>query len=221
MAITIKKLYVKYSNFTLDVSDLKIKHGINLLIGPNGAGKTTLMESMVGLRVPEIHEIFYRDEKLKIPLTVKFKEKLAFFPSLPPIYKHKTIKYHKKLWNILYPDFDEDRYKDLMELFNLTKKKKTIELSSGERRMFFFSLLLAYSPQIFILDEPFAFLDPIQSKKMLGELISYVRENKNAIIFISSHLIDWLQKYEFYTFIIRDGKIIKDGTVEEKYETFF
>ncbi len=221
MKIEVEKLLVTYRDFKLEIEDLSIPCGITLLIGPNGAGKTTFMESMFGLRRADVHSISIDGEKLKFPLDIKIKEKLGFMPSIPLIHKRKSINYHKKLWSILYPDFSEGRFYEILKRFKLERKKRAVELSSGERRMFFFTLQISFSPEIFILDEPFAFLDINQARRMLEITMEYAKENPDATILISSHLIKYLKEYNFYTLIIRDGKIIREGIIEEDYENFF
>lgn len=221
MQINIEYLKIGYEKFSLSIEHIKIPEGITLLIGPNGAGKTTFLESLLGLRVPDVHKVKVGNYKLNIPLSNSFKESLGFMPSIPMLFKIKSLNYHKKLWKLLYPDFDENTYQQLLEKFSLTRYRKTKELSAGQRRMFMFCLQLSYNPDIFILDEPFAFLDIKQSKVMLEELMNYSKKFPEKVILISSHLINWLQQFKFNTLIINKGKIIKQGIIEEDYETFF
>lgn len=212
---------VEYEGFKLDIRDICFDRGITLLIGPNGAGKTTMLESLIGLRKQVQAKVLWRDEPWTFPLQVAVKEQLAFMPDSPFLYKRKTIEFHRRLWNILYPRFDNLAFQKYLSFFQLTSKKKALQLSAGQRRLFYLSLCLAYSPQLLILDEPFAFLDPRQSERVFSMLEEYCTQNEEVVVIISSHLIHWLQKFNLNTIVLDNGSVVAQGQLEKSYDSYF
>ncbi len=217
--LTVKKLKVEYENFTLHIENMKLQSGVNLLIGPNGAGKTTFLEAIILLRNASEFDVSVKEQKIGKKLDCGFKEKLAFMPSTPFLYKRKTIDYHKRLWEILYPTFKEEIYYECIECFGLRPKKRIFQLSSGQRRLATLSLLISYNPSLIILDEPFAFLDITQSKNVIKLLTKHL-DATNSCILISSHLINWLEQYKFFSVVLKNGKVIDKGFLDN-YEQYF
>jgi len=219
--LMIRSHVVEYEGFRLDVKDTCLGRGITLLIGPNGAGKTTMLESLVGVRKQVQTEVLWREEPWTFPLKVAAKEQLAFMPDSPFLYKRKTIEFHRKLWEAFYPGFNSQTFQEYLVFFKLTSKKKVLQLSAGQRRLFYLSLCLAYSPQLLIVDEPFAFLDPLQSKRVFSLLEDYCTRNKEVVVIISSHLIHWLQKFNLNTIVLDNGSVVAQGHLKKTYDSYF
>lgn len=217
----VRSQVVEYQDFRLDVKDVCFGRGITLLIGPNGAGKTTMLESLVGIRKQAQTEVLWRGEPWTFPLQVAIKEQLAFMPDSPFLYKRKTIEFHRKLWDTFYPGFNSQTFQEYLVFFKLISKKKALQLSAGQRRLFYLSLCLAYSPQLIILDEPFAFLDPLQSERVFSLLEDYCTQNKEVVVIISSHLIHWLQKFSLSTIVLDNGSVVAQGHLTKSYDSYF
>ena len=217
--IEIKNITKKYGskkavdNVSFDVND----GDIFAFIGHNGAGKTTLIKSMVGIHDFDSGDILIDGMSIKNN-PVECKKLMAFVPDNPETYEHmKAIDYVNFICDMYDVDTKtrEKNIKKYAKLFEMEDKlNDTIDsYSHGMKQKIVLISALAHNPKYLIMDEPFVGLDPkavFDMKEVLNEM---VKEKK--IVFYSTHILDVAEKLCSRVAIIKEGKLIKSGSMKE------
>ena len=217
--IEIKNVTKKYGNKkAVDNVSFKVEDGdIFAFIGHNGAGKTTLIKSIVGIHDFDEGDILIDGLSIKKD-PVECKKLMAFVPDNPETYEHmKAIDYINFICD-MYDIDTETRTKNIKKyakLFEMEDKlNDTIDsYSHGMKQKIVLISALSHNPRILIMDEPFVGLDPkavFDIKELLNEL---VKEGK--IVFYSTHILDVAEKLCSRVAIIKNGKLIKTGSMKE------
>ena len=217
--IEIKNVVKKYGNkLALDNVSFEVNDGdIFAFIGHNGAGKTTLIKSIVGIHDFDDGDILINGMSIK-ENPVECKKLMAFVPDNPETYEHmKAIDYINFICDMYEVDTEtrKQNIKKYAKLFNMEDKlNDTIDsYSHGMKQKIVLISALAHNPKILIMDEPFVGLDPkavFDIKEVLNEMI---KEKK--IVFYSTHILDVAEKLCSRVAIIKDGKLIKSGSMKE------
>ena len=217
--IEIKNVTKKYgSKKALDNVSFNINDGdIFAFIGHNGAGKTTLIKSIVGIHDFDEGDILINGMSIK-DNPVDCKKLMAFVPDNPETYEHmKAIEYINFICDMyeIPVEVREKNIKKYAKIFEMENKlNDTIDsFSHGMKQKIVLISALAHDPKILIMDEPFVGLDPkavFDIKEILNEM---VKENK--IIFYSTHILDVAEKLCSRVAIIKNGKLIKCGSMNE------
>ena len=217
--IEIKNVTKKYGekkavdNISFNVND----GDIFAFIGHNGAGKTTLIKSIVGIHDFDEGDILIDGMSIK-DRPVECKKLMAFVPDNPETYEHmRAIDYINFICD-MYDIDTETRKKNIKKyakLFEMEDKlNDTIDsYSHGMKQKIVLISALAHDPKILIMDEPFVGLDPkavFDIKEILNEM---VKEKK--IVFYSTHILDVAEKLCSRVAIIKNGKLIKSGSMKE------
>ena len=217
--IEIKNVTKKYGKKTaVDNVSFTVNDGdIFAFIGHNGAGKTTLIKAMVGIHDFDDGDILIDNMSIK-EKPVECKKLMAYVPDNPETYEHmKAIDYINFICD-MYDVDTETRVKNIKKyakLFDMEDKlNDTIDsYSHGMKQKIVLISALAHDPKILIMDEPFVGLDPkavFDIKKVLNEM---VKEGK--IVFYSTHILDVAEKICSRVAIIKDGKLVKSGSMKE------
>ncbi|MBQ6494631.1 MAG: ABC transporter ATP-binding protein [Bacilli bacterium] len=217
--IEIKNVTKKYGNKkALDNVSFTVEDGdIFAFIGHNGAGKTTLIKSIVGIHDFDEGDILINGISIKNE-PVECKKLMAYVPDNPETYEHmKAIDYINFICDMYEIDTNEreKNIKKYAKIFNMEDKlNDTIDsYSHGMKQKIVLISALAHNPKILIMDEPFVGLDPkavYDIKEILNEM---VKENK--IVFYSTHILDVAEKLCSRVAIIKNGKLIKSGSMKE------
>ncbi len=217
--IEIKNVTKKYGNkLAVDKANFTVNDGdIFAFIGHNGAGKTTLIKSIVGIHDFDEGDILIDGMSIKTH-PVECKKKMAYVPDNPETYEHmKAIDYINFICDMYDIDTEtrEKNIKKYAKIFEMEDKLgDTIDsYSHGMKQKIVLISALAHEPKILIMDEPFVGLDPkavFDIKKVLNEL---VKEGK--IVFYSTHILDVAEKLCSRVAIIKNGKIVKSGSMKE------
>ena len=217
--IEIKNVTKKYgSKKAVDNVSFVVNDGdIFAFIGHNGAGKTTLIKSMVGIHDFDSGDILIDGMSIKNN-PVECKKLMAFVPDNPETYEHmKAIDYVNFICDMYDVDTKtrEKNIKKYAKLFEMEDKlNDTIDsYSHGMKQKIVLISALAHNPKYLIMDEPFVGLDPkavFDMKEVLNEM---VKEKK--IVFYSTHILDVAEKLCSRVAIIKEGKLIKSGSMKE------
>ena len=217
--IKIKNLTKKFNKFTaLQNIDLECKKGHSIaFIGPNGCGKTTLIKCILGLNVVESGDILVNGNSVKNDFL--YREKIGYMPQIGKYPENMTIGQTIKMIQDNRKNVENIDI-ELLEAFELPKlyDKKMSTLSGGTTQKVSAVLAFMFHPEIIILDEPTAGLDPLASEILKNKII---KERKNGkLIIITSHLLSELDDMVNEIVFINEGKILVHQSVEDlKTET--
>ena len=185
-------------------------------IGHNGAGKSTTIKSIVGAIDFEQGEILIDGISIKNN-PVECKRLLAYIPDNPDIYDHLTgIQYINFVCDIYgVTENRTERIKKYAEIFQIEQNLGDLisSYSHGMKQKLVIISALVHNPKLLVLDEPFVGLDPIASHR-LKELMKELCDNGGAIFF-STHVLEVAEKLCDRVGIIKGGKLVKEGTMEE------
>jgi ABC-2 type transport system ATP-binding protein len=217
--IEIKNVTKKYGNKkAVDDVSFKVNDGdIFASIGHNGAGKTTLIKAMVGIHDFDEGDILIDGISIK-DNPIECKKIIAFVPDNPETYEHmKAIDYINFICDMYDIDTEtrEKNIKKYAKIFEMEDKlNDTIDsYSHGMKQKVVLISALAHNPKILIMDEPFVGLDPkavFDIKEILNEMV-----HDGKIVFYSTHILDVAEKICSRVAIIKNGKLIKAGSMKE------
>jgi ABC-2 type transport system ATP-binding protein len=217
--LSIKNLTKKYgSKVAVDNLSLEIKDGeIYGFIGHNGAGKTTTLKSVVGILGFDAGEIEIDGISIKAdPLACK--KKIAYIPDNPDLYDYmsgiKYLNFIADIFGVSAADRTE-RIRKYTDIFELTDDlaQPINEYSHGMKQKLAIISAWLHQPKLVIMDEPFVGLDPVASHK-LKLMMRELCDNGGAIFF-STHVLEVAEKLCDKVAIIKDGKLVKSGTMED------
>ena len=212
--IEINNLNKKYGT-TLAVKNInfKIKKGSIIgLLGPNGCGKSTTIGMMLGLIKPTMGEVIIDGQNIENNRT-NILEKMNFISPYIELPKKLTIEENLKVYGRLYGVKNlESKILELMNDLNLNdfKKRKTGELSSGQKNRVSLAKSLINDPEILLLDEPTASLDPDVGDYVRG-IIENFASNNNKTILIASHNMSEVERLCDEVMMMKSGEIIDKG----------
>ena len=217
--IEIKNLTKKFNKFTaLQDINMECKKGHSIaFIGPNGCGKTTLTRCILGLHVVEFGDILVSGNSVKKDFL--YREKIGYMPQIGKYPENMTIGQTIKMIQDNRKNV-ENLDTELLEAFELTKlyEKKMSTLSGGTTQKVSAVLAFMFHPEIIILDEPTAGLDPLASEILKNKIIK--ERNNGKLIIITSHLLSELDDMVNEIVFINDGKVLVHQSVEDlKAET--
>ena len=217
MAININNLSKKYSKkeYALKDINLHIEKGMFGLLGQNGAGKTTLMRIITTLIEPTKGVVNINGIELKKSNYIKIKCKIGYLPQEFGIYPNLTVYEALDYLGILYKIASNKRQRKVQEIIekvNLTKErnKKIKHLSGGMKQRVGIGQALLNSPEILVIDEPTAGLDPterIRIRKMLNQVA------RDKIVILSTHIVEDIASTCNKLAILDCGKIKYSGDI--------
>ena len=219
MFIEIKKLTKVYSNFlAVNKINFQIEKNKTIgLLGPNGCGKTTTIGMMLGLVTPSEGEILIENKNIKSFKRDDILKRFNFASPYVELPKKLTVKQNLEIYGRLYgiKNLDE-RITEISSDLDIKNfyERKTGELSSGQKNRVSLAKSLINKPEILLLDEPTASLDPD-----IGDFIrSYIQEYKKinkVTILLASHNMSEVERLCDSVIMMRKGKIIDSGTCQD------
>ena len=211
-ALEVHSLNKSFDRFALkDVSFTLPRGAVMGFIGENGAGKTTTIKAVLGLFRKDSGDISVlggsiEDASIRAKIGVVFDD----------LHLHKTLRIRQaaKIFPHLYEDWDADLFAEYLNRFNLDAEKKIKDLSRGMRMKLSIALALSHHPELLILDEPTAGLDPVVRDEVLEIFQDFMQDENHAILF-SSHITSDIDKIADYLTFIHDGEILFSVTTDE------
>src|SRR5579872_2547972 len=186
-------------------------------LGPNGAGKTTTIKMLMGLAPPTSGEI----ELLGLPMpdrALEIKQVIGLVPDESLLFDHLTggefIEFVGRIYGLDRP-VARERAVELMDLFELggSQRKLIAEYSKGMRKRVAMAAALIHRPQLYLMDEPFEGVDAVGARLMKDILLEQVRHG--ATIFLTSHVLEVVERLCDRVAIINEGKLVQEGSMEE------
>ena len=220
MSIKIKNLYKNYKRFeAVKNLNFEIKKGsITGLLGPNGCGKTTTIGMILGLIRPTKGQVLINNKDIEIEKNrISVLEKMNFISPYVELPKKLSVKENLIVYGKMYEVKDlQNRINTLCNDLNLKEflNKKTGELSSGQKNRVSLAKSLINNPEILLLDEPTASLDPDTGDYVRSYIENYAKKN-NTTILLASHNMSEVERLCENIMMMKQGKIIDEGTCEE------
>ena len=182
------------------------------LVGPNGAGKTTLLSLAVGLLAPDAGTI----EVLGGPPAAGPAQlaRVGFLAQDAPVYAGLSVADHLKLGARLNPGWDAGLARGRVDRLDLDPGQKAGTLSGGQRAQLALTLAVAKRPELLVLDEPVASLDPLARREFLQDLMEAVAEQELSVV-LSSHLVADLERVCDYLIVLVGSRVRVAGPVDE------
>ena len=183
------------------------------LLGPNGCGKSTTMGMMLGLIKPTSGSVIIKNKNMENNRT-SLLEKMNFVSPYVELPKKLTVEENLKVYARLYGVKNlKEKISSLMEKLNLTefRSRKTGELSSGQKNRVSLAKALINDPEILLLDEPTASLDP-DVGDYIRSFIEDFASNKGSTILLASHNMNEVERLCHEVMMMKNGKIIDRGT---------
>ena len=184
------------------------------LFGPNGAGKTTLLRILTGQLEPDSGEIVVASISHRDPMELKRRVGIVPEAETPPTFltAQETLELVCKIREI--KDI-EPRIEKWISFFGLEDKRSTLckDLSKGQRQKVMLASAFIHEPGILFLDEPFINLDPIYQRRVRDYLMKLVDEGRT--VFMCTHILEIAEKLCTRVAVIKDGVVIKEGSIGE------
>ncbi|MDQ2817302.1 MAG: ABC transporter ATP-binding protein [Candidatus Eremiobacteraeota bacterium] len=209
--IALEHLTKRYGSFEA-VSDLTLhieRGSVYGLLGPNGAGKTTTFKCMLGLARPTSGTAAFEGAAL---MPAAF-ERIAYVPERSALYGWMTGAQHVELSRRSFRSFDRARASELLSMFSLDPRKQAGSMSKGQQTALALVLAFAIRPDILILDEPASGLDPVHQRSVLDLIIDAAAGG--ATVLFSSHQITQVERAADHIAILKQGRLILNGEVDE------
>lgn len=215
--IEVQALCKLYGNFVaVDELSFAVRPGeVMGLVGPNGAGKTTTLRCLSGIIPPTRGRIeICAHDMAADPISAK--RLLAFFNDEPRLFEYLTVAQHLAFVARIYRVADYEQVGGrLLDELELGDKRNALpgELSRGMKQKLAIACGLLHSPSVLYFDEPLTGLDPIGIRRMKNTILGRARQG--AAIIISSHLLHLVQEICSHVLILKNGKKVAHGTLEE------
>ena len=210
-AISVKNLVKRYgATQAVDGLAFEVAKGsIFGLLGTNGAGKTSTFKCMLGLARPSAGEVLFYGR----PLRPELFESLSYVPEQPALYDWMNGLDHLEAARRSFRTYDVATANRLVKLFGFDPRKKTRQLSKGQKSALAITLAFAIRPQMLVLDEPSAGLDPVHQRHVLDLMIDAAAGG--ATILFSSHQIGQVERAADHVAIMDHGRAVLAGDVEQ------
>ncbi len=176
------------------------------LIGPNGAGKSTTIKMLMGLMRPTQGSIRVLDLD---PFTdpVLLKQKVGYVPETHQIYRWMRVEHVIGFCRALHATWNDELCQTMLQLFQLDPMKKVKHLSKGMVGKLALLLAVSHEPELLILDEPMAGLDPIAREEVLDGVLRIIAQRELTVLF-SSHTLDDVQRLADSIGFLYDGELL-------------
>ena len=218
-AIEIRDLRKLYgSKAAVDGLSLSVPRGSFFgFLGPNGAGKSTTIRMLTGLIPPTSGSIAL----LGMPMPdqeLEIKKRIGLVPDESLLFDRLTgaefLEFVGRMYGLARP-VAQERAGELLGLFELADQRRKLiaEYSKGMRKRVAMAASLIHRPELFLMDEPFEGVDAVGARLMKDILLDQVRQG--ATIFLTSHVLEVVERLCDRVAIINEGKIVREGTMQE------
>ncbi len=186
------------------------------LLGRNGAGKTTLLEALLGLREPAAGEISLFGQPVA-QLDDACRARVGYVPQQSDLFDGFTPAQLLSYFRSFYPRWNEAKVEGLMSRWDIARDKPIAKLSGGQQQRLSIIRALAHDPDLLVLDEPVASLDPAGRRDFLRELVEQVLDRSTTVVF-STHILSDLERVAFNVAFMSSGRIGLQAPLDELME---
>jgi ABC-2 type transport system ATP-binding protein len=187
------------------------------VLGKNGAGKTTLLEILLGFSPSSegSAEVFGEPS---MQLSESAKAKIGFVPQQDELVDILTGTHQLNLTAAFHRNWDGDLVGRLAADWEIPLDRRIMKLSVGERQKLSLLLALGHRPELLVLDEPVASLDPIARRRFVAELVDGARDAQRTVLF-STHIVSDLERVANKVWIVKDGRLAWAGDLDTLKES--
>ena len=182
------------------------------LVGPNGAGKSTAIRLMTGVYRPDAGEITL--EGMQIWENPAQKVRIGYIPDDIFYFPSATMEEMRRYYWGIYPDFDDELFERLYDVFQLPRKGQLRRFSKGMQKQAAFHLAICTRPDVLILDEPVDGLDPVMRRQVWSLILSDVAQRQTTVL-ISSHNLRELEDICDYVGIMDRGRMLLERSLAD------
>ena len=208
-------------DFAIRDANLEIERGkITALIGPSGCGKSTILRLIVGLVTADTGEIQFDGEKIAAETIMKIRRRLGYVIQDGGLFPHLTARHNLTLQPRLFRKRRDEIEKRIMELCELTKfpgsglDRYPLELSGGQRQRVSLMRALMLSPELLLLDEPFAALDPLVRMNLQRDLKEICAQLQQTVLLVTHDLAEAAFLGNEIA-LMSEGQIIQRGSIAD------
>ena len=182
------------------------------LVGPNGAGKSTAIRLLTGIYRPDSGSITL--EGMPIYENPVSKMRMGYIPDDIFYFPSASMDEMRKFYQGMYPNFDDELYEKLFEVFQLPRKGAIRRFSKGMQKQAAFHLTICTRPEVLILDEPVDGLDPVMRRQVWSLILGEVGEHETTVL-ISSHNLRELEDICDHVGIMDHGKMLLERSLAD------
>src|SRR4051812_998092 len=187
------------------------------VLGKNGAGKTTLLELMLGFTAPSSGAVrVFGHDSYSLPGGIK--ARVGFVPQQDELLDQLTVADQLRVIASFYPHWDFGLIDRLCSEWGVKVNARIKSMSVGERQKLSILLAFGHKPELLILDEPVASLDPIARRQFLEQLLTLSTDEHRAIVF-SSHIVSDIERLANRIWILKDGRLDWQGDLDSLKES--
>lgn len=217
---------MEFENLSKAFDDIAVLKGINAqarvgdvigLIGVNGAGKTTLLETALGLCPPTQGRAILFGQESSSHLDARTKCRIGFVPQRDELLENLKGRRYLDLISEFYDTWNQDLITRLGEEWQVPLDKPISSLSIGQRQKLSILSALGHEPELIILDEPVASLDPLARRQFLKELVEISSSRTRTIVF-STHIVSDLERVASRVWLMKEGTIAIDENLDDLKE---
>src|SRR5262249_6104707 len=188
------------------------------VLGKNGAGKTTLLELMLGFTPPSGGNVeLFGHASYRLPGAAK--ARLGFVPQQDELMNPLTAADQIGVIASFYPHWDDELVTRLAREWEVDLTERIKGMSVGQRQKLSILLALGHRPDILILDEPVASLDPIARRQFLEQIVEVASDGQRSVVF-SSHIVSDIERLANRIWILKEGRFYWNGDLDSLKESF-
>ncbi|MEO8463934.1 MAG: ABC transporter ATP-binding protein [Gammaproteobacteria bacterium] len=187
------------------------------VLGKNGAGKTTLLELVLGFTPASEGRVeVFGHESYRLPGAVK--ARVGFVPQQDELVNQLTAGHQLKLIRSFYKTWDDALIARLVAVWDIDLGERVKNMSVGQRQKLSILLALGHRPDLLLLDEPVASLDPLARRQFLEQIVEIVADGNRSVVF-SSHIVADIERLANRIWILKDGRLHWQGDFDDLRES--
>jgi len=217
--IAVSGLGKSFSNKrVLDSIDASVRPGdVVGLLGLNGAGKTTLLEVLLGLSPPSAgNALLFGAPAIDAPAAAK--ARIGFVPQVDELIGLFTGRQYLDVIATFYPDWEWPFAEKLIADWGIEARKSILAYSVGQRQKLSIIAALAHKPDLLVLDEPVASLDPLARRQFLQQIVAAAADERRAVVF-SSHIVSDVERLANVIWVLKQGQLLWQGDLDTLKES--
>lgn len=217
--VSLKNLQRQLGGVTIlkDIDAQVLPGQVVALLGKNGAGKTTLLETILGFGFPSAGEVTLWDVKAT-GIEGDIKQRIGFVPQQDELLPSLTVQEHLNLFKAFRTHWNQSLVNKLVDEWQIPLHIHCGKMSVGQRQKLSILVAVAHEPELLILDEPVASLDPLARRQFLQQLVDIASDEKRTVIF-STHIVSDVERVANQVWMLRDGSLSYQGELDALKES--